>query len=70
MLFAVIPFWFFVMGRNVMPERCLGRIRRYLRCVTRKPRKWYKCLEEREWFALLGGILFIAGVLMQFIAGS
>jgi hypothetical protein len=69
-LFALVPIWFAVTGRDLMSERWRRRVRRCLRWVARKPREWYEHLEAREWFALLGGLLFMTGVLMQFIAGS
>jgi hypothetical protein len=69
-LFALIPIWFAVTGRDLMPERWRRRVLSCLRWVAQKPKKWYERLEAREWFALLGGLLFMAGVLMQFIAGS
>lgn len=69
-LAGLVVIWLIKSGRDILPEQGSVALARWARRITSKPRRWLASTERRNLFGRLGGLLFFAGVIMQFIAGS
>jgi hypothetical protein len=69
-LFAIVPVWIGKAGRDVMSDSALGHVRRCWGSITEKPRDWHVAAERAQVYTQLGTLMFLSGVLMQFIAAS
>lgn len=68
--FGLLPVWLVKSGRDAMSRRRVDVLDdRWERC-TSKPRSWLAKIEDGRHFARLGGLLFLIGIILQFIAGS
>jgi hypothetical protein len=63
-LLAIVPLWFWTTTREALSSPGNQR------STAPHARTWHGRVEDKRVFAQLGALLFMAGVLMQFIAGS